>query len=230
MTFPELDHIKDVQNHLFFEKWRGKTEAELVENEREFAADLMKSYLSYSEAWEKALNRAGLDATAAAASWTKVVAALESLTRRKLSLRSSAEKAPTRQEPSTRTKIWGKDSEKTITRPSNRSSVTKSGKRLDIETTPSEPNIEQGAKEVKNTEGLTCAEGGLSWPILELTGFQTLIILKLKTSKEVLAMSDKIKLSKQKSEDDQRKSKPDSRRSFHKKSQRSLRKAFNNLK
>ena len=54
----------------------------------------------------------------------------------------------------------------TITRPSDRSSVTKSGKR-DIETTPSEPNIKQLDKEVKNTEGLTCAEGGLSWPIHE---------------------------------------------------------------
>jgi N12 class adenine-specific DNA methylase len=153
MTFPELDEIKDQQNHLLFEKWRGKTKEEREANKNEYHADLLKSYESYTDAWNQALGKLGLDDKAAAASWTKVVAATESLIRKKLSLRSSAEKVPTSQAPSIRTKGLDKESDKTITRPSDRSSVTKSGKRLDIETPPSEPNIKQGDKEVKKNYG-----------------------------------------------------------------------------
>ncbi len=53
MTFPKLDYIKDVQNHLLFEKWRGKTKEEREANKAEYQRDLNKSYDSYTDAWIK---------------------------------------------------------------------------------------------------------------------------------------------------------------------------------
>ncbi|MFC1863783.1 hypothetical protein ACFL1Z_07515, partial [Thermodesulfobacteriota bacterium] len=60
-------------------------------------------YDRYNLAWAEALKRLGLSRTSALASWNKVAASLESVTRSKLSLRSSAEGASLSQTPSVRT-------------------------------------------------------------------------------------------------------------------------------
>lgn len=103
MPLRELERAKKEGNHLLFEKWRGKSKEELAAQHKEYAADLRTSYDRYQSAWEAALERLGIDASAAEASWNSIAARLGSVTRSKESLSSSAVATPStpkRQTPS----------------------------------------------------------------------------------------------------------------------------------
>lgn len=91
MPLKEQEAAKKGGNHALFEKWRGTTQEERNLRRKEYVADLEKSYNQYQAAWEAALARSGLDEASANALWSQASASLESLTRSKLSLRSSAE-------------------------------------------------------------------------------------------------------------------------------------------
>jgi len=126
MPLLELEQAKKNGNHQLFEKWRNTTEQERNARRAEYRQDLQTSYDRYEKSWADALGRLGLDESAAAASWNSISASLESLTRSKLSFKSSAEAVPTNQAPSSLSS--GLDSPRssasTITRPVDGSLVT----------------------------------------------------------------------------------------------------------
>lgn len=102
--FKELDQ-KSVKgpNHELFEKWRNRTKQEMADNWSEYRADVQASMDRYQNAWNAGLSRLHLTDAAARASWSSIVARLESMTREKRSFNSSAEGAavaPNTQDPS----------------------------------------------------------------------------------------------------------------------------------
>lgn len=101
---PELDN-KSVKgpNHHLFEKWRNVPELEIENSaalKEERFADIRESKNRYDNAFAAAWGRMGYtDETAAAASWNRLVALLESLMVRKRSASSAADAVPARQVP-----------------------------------------------------------------------------------------------------------------------------------
>jgi translation initiation factor 2 alpha subunit (eIF-2alpha) len=95
----ELEDAKKAGNHALFEKWRNKTKEDKTENWNEYQADLADSFDRYMSAFQAAINRLGLSELATEASWKKVEEEVVSVTRSKLSLRSSAEGISLSQEP-----------------------------------------------------------------------------------------------------------------------------------
>lgn len=146
MPLKEQEAAKKAGNHALFEKWRNTEEQERIEKKAEYFKDLQESNNRYQEAWETALARLGLDESAAEASWKNVEASLLSLTRSKLSLRSSAEIDPSLQEPSSKTaEISG---ESTKTRSESGSLETKKSDITSSTTNITQPEAE--SKKVNN--------------------------------------------------------------------------------
>lgn len=123
MPLKELDDAKKAGNHELFEKWRVTTDDERQARRTEYLRDLNTSYDRYEAAWTRALQRLGLDDAAARAEWSRVEVSLGSVTRSKLSLRSSAEGTEGRQTPSA-PRTMPTSSASTMTRPSSGSRET----------------------------------------------------------------------------------------------------------
>jgi N12 class adenine-specific DNA methylase len=115
---PELDDkaVKGPNHHLF-EKWRNVPEEAIINDESLFnerAQDIATSQGRYNDAFRRAITRMGYsDERAAAASWAKVSAALESLKGSNFSIPSTAEKVPLLQTPSSERRMGGKAEEST---------------------------------------------------------------------------------------------------------------------
>jgi hypothetical protein len=61
LPFEEMDALNLGGNHAMFEKWRNKTEQELMDNLADYMSDLKKSRDAYDAAFATALSRQGLD-------------------------------------------------------------------------------------------------------------------------------------------------------------------------
>ena len=87
----ELDQkpVKD-PNHVLFEKWRDKSDEYRSKHKDQFMRDMDESNARYSQAWDAALSRLGMDSKAARASMSKAFESFSSKTGSKLSLSSSA--------------------------------------------------------------------------------------------------------------------------------------------
>jgi len=131
-------------NHVLFEKWRGKdTDKFTDEDWAAFHKDVKTSYDKYQAAWEDYLEGKGQTESEAFASLSNLLASVSSKTRLKLSLRSSAEKPPLDQAPSTNL-AENEPPSQASTRPSDKS----------LETNPSitDPSLASDANIQKNID------------------------------------------------------------------------------
>ncbi len=142
LPLKEQEAAKKSGNHALFEKWRGATKEELKARWPEYDKDVRASYDRYQTAWDISLRRARLDESSARALWTQISASLESLTRSKLSLKSSAVGTSQAQTPSRN--INGASSSPTNTRPVSGSLETNIG-----EPPSADEKITSPGKEVK---------------------------------------------------------------------------------
>lgn len=161
--FKELDS-KDVKgpNHDLFEKWREKSEAEILENFTEYETDIQESRARYGAAWQEAIKRNGYESEeAAAAAWTKVETSLSSVTGSNLSLSSSTPITPRRQLPSDSRTI-GEDKTSKSSLPGKTKTLSESGSRETIIETPTVESITQNKPLDKDSaeNSLQSAENG----------------------------------------------------------------------
>ena len=167
MPLAELD-VQETKglNHQLFEKWRHTSEEDRLARYDEYMNDINESYDRYQGGWEKFLHRTGMDIPAAIASFKSAVASASSMTRSKLSFRSSAEGAPTVQSPS-RSLIneppLGGLPQQTQTRPVEGSRVTIEAS---MSTSPSAFNIPIGGGNYKENK-LKAAEEAPAYGVSE---------------------------------------------------------------
>lgn len=114
----EIEAAKKDGNHDIFENWREKTEEYIQKHRRSYVRDLNKSNIKYNKAFADYLKRVNQSEDEFSASFTSLADKLGSLTREKLSLRSSGNMTePLVQAPADLTNVSSSLDENTNTLP-----------------------------------------------------------------------------------------------------------------
>jgi hypothetical protein len=122
----ELEAAKKAGGHELFEKWRNVDLAERDARLSEWLADARASYEKYDAAYSAALERLGLEPSAAADSLSRLLSSEGSSTRSKLAARSSADGEPVRdQAPEASRSEPAPSADSSATRPVERSMSAK---------------------------------------------------------------------------------------------------------
>lgn len=142
----ELEIEKKNSGHLIFEEWRGKTDAELMDQHAEYMAAIKRSFDGYDAAFRRALARSGLSVEDAAASWARSEVSMREAARKSLkssgAITSSADRGLSSQAPSmARNTDTVSESQRTAR---DVPSSTRASE-IDIPSTPSKADIGDGA-------------------------------------------------------------------------------------